>query len=103
MSSPSFVGNARFPGLFLRFRASVSQLSHAYSFVDVAALCILPTQFEILKQIGSEENITVNIPIVVAVEELGSFHEHTADDGHLVRIQTTLSLFQAHTGNPSPL
>ena len=87
--------------LFLRFHASIHSFNHTYSLVYVAFFSIQSTQFDELKQIRSNKNITIDVSIIITVEESYGFHKHIIDNRHLVWIQTMSSHVKMHTNNQS--
>lgn len=87
--------------LFLRFHASIHSFNHTYSLVYVAFFSIQSTQFDELKQIRSNKNITIDVSIIITVEESCGFHKHIIDNRYLVWIQTMSSHVKMHTNNQS--
>ena len=90
-------GNVGYRELFLQFHASIHPFYHTYSFVYVALLSIQSTQLDVLKQVRSNKNITIDVSIIIAVEESWGFHKHVTDNRHLVWIQTTSSHLKTDT------
>ena len=87
--------------LFLRFHASIHSFNHTYSLVYVAFFSIQSTQLDELKQIRSNKNITIDVSIIITVEESRGFHNHIIDNRYLVWIQTMSSHVKMHTNNQS--
>lgn len=87
--------------LFLRFHASIHSFNHTYSLVYVAFFSIQSTQLDELKQIRSNKNITIDVSIIITVEESRGFHKHIIDNRYLVWIQTMSSHVKMHTNNQS--
>ena len=85
--------------LFLRFHASIHSFNHTYSLVYVAFFSIQSTQLDELKQIRSNKNITIDVSIIITVEESCGINKNIIDNRYLVWIKTMSSQVKMHTNN----